>query len=194
MQVLDRNAYAADAYVAQRQWERTVLCTCPFHPEGGCGVERLGSYPRVRPAGVRVARFWCPRERASVSVLPAFLAARFVGTLDDVEAAVDAVSTAGSVARAADVVHPADAPTPLSYDAAIASVRRRVRAVRAVLLAAITLLPVRFAGLAPTLSAFRERLGVGRVLITLRTLTEPIVSALPMPLGVRRRSKAHEEV
>jgi hypothetical protein len=193
MQVLDRNACAADAYVAQRQWERTVLCRCPFHPEGGCGVERLGSYPRVRPAGVRVARFWCPREGASVSILPAFLAARLMGTLDEVEAAADAVSATGSVARATDVVHPPDAPVPLSYDAAIASVRRRVRAVRAVLLAAITLLPARFAGLAPTLVAFRERLGVSRVLVTLRTLAEPIMSALPVPLGVHHRSSRREE-
>jgi hypothetical protein len=65
-----------------------------------------------------------------------------------VEATVDAVSGSGSVARAAEAVHPPDAPTPLGYEAAIASVRRRVRAVRAVLLAAITLLPARFAGLA----------------------------------------------
>ncbi len=71
--------------------------------------------------------------------------------------------------------------------------RSRVRAVRAVLLAATTLLPVRFAGLAPTLSAFRERLGVSRVLVTLRTLAEPIMSALPVPLGVHRRSSRREE-
>lgn len=193
MQILDRNALTAEAYVAQRQWERIVLCSCPFHPEGGCGLERLGSYRRVRPAGARVARFWCPLERASVSVLPAFLAARLMGTLDEVEAAVDAVSARGSVARAVEVVHPPDAPTPLGYEAAIASVRRRVRAVHAVLLAAITLLPARFAGLLPTLSAFRERLGVSRVLVTLRTLAEPIVSALAVPLGVHRRWTARGE-
>lgn len=194
MQILERKAVAADAYVAQRQWESTVLCSCPFHPEGGCGLERLGSYPRVVPAGARVARFWCPRERASVSVLPAFLAARLVGTLDDVEAVVDAVTAAGSVAKAAEAVHPADASRPLSYEAAVVSVRRRAQAVRAVLLAAITLLPARFAGLVPTLAAFRERLGVTRVLVTLRSLEERVISALPLPLGVSRRSSRGEEV
>jgi hypothetical protein len=194
MQILERKAVAADAYVAQRQWESTVLCSCPFHPDGGCGLERLGSYPRVQPAGARVARFWCPRERASVSVLPAFLAARMVGTLDQVEAVVDAVTASGGAAGAAEAVHPPDAPEPLSYEAAIASVRRRVRAVRAVLLAAITLLPAHFAGLMPTLAAFRERLGVVRVLVTLRTLAEPTIAALPVPLGVRRRSSGREEV
>ena len=107
---------------------------------------------------------------------------------------MDVVDATSSVAGAADVVHPPDAPTPLGYDAAIASVRRRVRAMRAVLLAAITLLPERFAGLAPTLSAFRERLGVTRVLVTLRTLAEPIISALPVPLGVHRRSSGRKEV
>lgn len=194
MQILERKAVAADAYVAQRQWESTVLCSCPFHPEGGCGLERLGSYPRVQPAGARVARFWCPRERASVSVLPAFLAARLVGTLDEVEAVVDTVSASGSMAKAAEAVHPADAPRPLSYEAALASVRRRARAVRAALLAAITLLPAHFAGLVPTLTAFRERLGALRVLVTLRTLAEPIIGALPAPLGVRHRSSRREEV
>jgi hypothetical protein len=134
-----------------------------------------------------------PAGAASVSVLPAFLAARLVGTLDEVEAVVDAVTAAGSVAHASEAVHPADAPTPLSYEAAIASVRRRVRAVRAVLLAAITLLPERFAGLLPTLASFRERLGVTRVLVTLRALGEPIIAALPVPLGVRRRSSRLEE-
>lgn len=128
-----------------------------------------------------------------MSVLPAFLAARLVGTLDEVEAAVDAVTTTGSVAAAAEAVHPADAPEPLSYEAALASVRRRIRAVRAVLLAAITLLPAHFAGLVPTLAAFRERLGVTRVLVALRTLADPIVAALPLPLGVRHRSSGREE-
>lgn len=128
-----------------------------------------------------------------MSVLPAFLAARLVGTLDDVEAAVDAVTATGSVAEAAEAVHPADAPEPLSYEAALASVRRRVRGVRAVLLAAITLLPDRFGGLMPTLTAFRERLGVTRVLVALRMLADPIIAALPVPLGVRRRSSRHEE-
>ena len=134
-----------------------------------------------------------PAGGASVSVLPAFLAARLVGSLDDVEAVVDAVVATGSVAQAAEAVHPADAPEPLSYEAAIASVRRRVRAVRAVLLAAITLLPAHFGGLLPTLAAFRERLGATRVLVTLRMLAEPIIAALPVPLGVRRRSSRLQE-
>jgi hypothetical protein len=136
---------------------------------------------------VRVARFWCGRHRASISVLPAFLAARLVGTLDEVETVVDAVAAEGSVAKAAEVVHPADAPKPLSYDAAIASVARRVRAVRAALLALIGLLPERFSGLVPTLAAFRERLGVSRVLVALRALGESVVPECLVPLGVRHR-------
>jgi len=57
-----------------------------------------------------------------------------------------------------------------------------------------TLMPARFARLAPTLCAFRQRLGVTRVLVTLRMLVEPIVSALPVPLGLHRRSTVREEV
>lgn len=34
--------------------EGAILDRCPFHPEGGCGVEKLGSYGRVEPPGARL--------------------------------------------------------------------------------------------------------------------------------------------
>lgn len=174
-------------YVTQRGWENAILDQCPFHPEGGCGLERLGSYGRVEPAGVRVPRWWCPKQRASISLLPSFLAARLSGTLAAVEQVVDAVEAAGGVAAAVDAVHPPDTEDAIGLVCALRSIRRRVRAVRAALLAIATLMPERFAGVGPTLSAFREALASGDVLVTLRVLAERHLGALPVPLGFRAR-------
>ena len=177
-------------YVSERGWERAILERCPFHPEGGCGVEKLGTYGRVTPAGVRVARWWCPRQRASISLLPWFLAARHRGTLASVEDAVAAVERAGSLAAAVDVVRPPDIDDAVGLVCAQRWLRRRVVAVRAALLAIVTLLAERFLGVAPTLAGFREVLGAGSVLVQLRTLAERHLAALPVPLGFRARAAA----
>ena len=190
VQVLCKEFTAADRYVADRGWERAVLCECPFHPEGGCGLRKLGTYRRVEPEGTRVARYWCPRARASISLLPAFLAARLCGTLDAVEAAVHAVEQTGSLSAAVEQIHPADVPRAIGPVCARRSIRRRMRAVRAALLAVVTLLPERLAGIAPTITALREAFGVERVLVTVRGIIEPNLSALPTPLGFRNRARA----
>src|SRR5688500_5539209 len=109
MQIPWKVPVADDRYVADRVWERAELCACPMHPEGGCDVQRLGPYGRVAPAGVRVARWWCPVARRSISLLPTFLAARLSGTLDEAEAVVAAVEEAGGVTAALEAVHPAEA-------------------------------------------------------------------------------------
>lgn len=190
VQVLCKEFIAADRYVTDRAWERAVLCECPFHPQGGCGLRKLGTYRRVQPEGVRVARFWCPRAGASVSILPAFLAARMSGTLDAVEAAVLAVEQAGSIATAVEHVHPADVERAIGVVCAQRSLRRRLRAVRAALLAIVTLMPERLSGISPTIAAMREALGTERVLVAVRCLAERHLGALPTPLGFRNRASA----
>jgi hypothetical protein len=139
--------------------------------------------------GVRVARWWCPKRRASISLLPSFLAARLSGTLDAVEDVVAAVEQAGSIAAAVDLVHPPEADDAIGLEGALRSMRRRVRAVTAALLAIATLMPERFEGAAPTLAAFRKALSCGRVLVTLRALAERHLGALPVPLGFRARGR-----
>jgi hypothetical protein len=187
VQVLWKEFTAADRYVADRAWERAILCECPFHPQGGCGLRKLGTYGRVEPEGVRVARFWCALAGRSISLLPAFLAAQMAGTLDDVEAVVHAVEQAGSIAAAVEQVHPAEAERAIGPVCAQRSIRRRLRAVRAALLAAVTLLPERLNGIAPTLTALREALGTDRVLVAVRCMAERYLGALPTPLGFRNR-------
>jgi len=189
VQVLWKCPLTDERYVTQRAWEGAILDNCPFHPEGGCGLEKLGSYGRVEPAGARIPRWWCPKQRESISLLPSFLAARLTGTLADVERVIATVEAAGGVSAAVDAVHPPDAEKPVGLVCALRSIRRRVRAVRAALIAVITLLPARFGGLPPTLTAFREALGGDAVLVALRELAERHLGVLPVPLGFRARAR-----
>jgi hypothetical protein len=111
-------------------------------------------------------------------------------TLDAVEAVVHAVEQTGSITEAIEQVHPADAAKPIGLACARRSVRRRLLAVRAALLAVVTLLPERLTGIAPTITALRDALGVERVLVAVRCIIEPHLSALPPPLGFRDRASA----
>jgi len=190
MQITWQSPVADELYVADRAWESAVLCACPFHPAGGCGVAKLGTYKRVVPVGARVARWWCPVARHSVSLLPTFLAARLSGTLDEVETVVAAVEQAGSVAQALDVVHPPDTEDAVSFESARRSLYRRLRAVRAALLAVVTLLPELLVGVAPTVLGLRAALGTCRVLVTLRALAERHLGSLPTPIGLGSRVSA----
>ncbi|HEX5656904.1 MAG TPA: hypothetical protein VFX59_06900 [Polyangiales bacterium] len=187
MQLSWKGPVADDRYVADRAWERAVLCACPLHPEGGCGLQRLGTYGRVSPAGVRVPRWWCPVAHKSISLLPTFLAARLTGTLDEVEAVVSAVEQAGGVTAALERVHPADAEDAIDLQGALRSMRRRMGAVHAALLAIITLMPERFAGTRPTIEGLRTTLATDRVLVALRELAARHLPALPAPLGFAAR-------
>jgi len=138
---------------------------------------------------VRIPRWWCPKQRASFSLLPAFLAARLSGTLAAVEDVVAAVELAGSIAAAVEVVHPPEAVDAIGLVGALRSMRRRVRAVRAALLAIVTLMPEHFVGVAPTLAAFRDALSCGQVLVTLREVAQRHLGALPVPFGFRARGQ-----
>lgn len=122
-----------------------------------------------------------------MSLLPAFLAARLSGTLDEVEAVVAAVEQAGGVSSAVETVHPAEAEGAIGLQGALRSMRRRVGAVHAALLAIITLMPERFAGTMPTIECLRMALSTDRVLGALRELAARHIPALPAPLGFAAR-------
>jgi hypothetical protein len=135
-----------------------------------------------------VPRFRCPKERTTISLLPAFLAARLPATLDEIERAIDVAERAPSLAAAADAARPADAEHAVTSISATRWLRRRLRPIAAALLAIVTLVP-ELAGCAPTLAAIRARLGITRVLVGLRELASSLLGALAPPLGLCTRGR-----
>lgn len=188
MQLFWEPLVADEQYVSERAWERAILDECPFHAGSGCGAQRHGSYARVHPPGIRIPRFRCPVQRRTISLLPAFLAARLSATLDEVEAVVDAVERAPSVAIAAERARPATDDDAVTSISAVRWLRRRLRPIRAALLALVTLVP-ELAGCTPTLIAIRTRLGVTRVLVALREIATAHLHALAPPLGLCARER-----
>lgn len=186
VQTLWKGIVADEVYVSRRAWQFAILDACPLHPAGGCGVERLGSYPRLWPKGCRIPRFWCPLASCSISLLPESLAAGIRGPLDAIETAAEAVESVG-ITASVDAIFPPDADDAIGLVAATRALRRRSRWVRAVLAAIITLMPDRFVGVAPTLTAMRAALGVERVLVMLRSIAETHLDALARPFGFRAR-------
>jgi hypothetical protein len=179
----------SEQYVTQQAWCTATLERCPLHPEGGCGLGAHGSYPRVRPAGIRVARMLCPKAGVTISLLPDFLASRLSGTLAEVEQIVESAEAAETREAAVEVVRPAAAIDAVTLPSALRWLRRRLVAVHAALVAAVTLVPA-LAECRPTLGAVRERLGVSGALVALRSVAATHLVAMPAPVGFRARGRA----
>jgi hypothetical protein len=184
VQLRDPSSLTSEAYVAQRAWRNASLGCCPRHPTGGCGFVRHGTYTRQTPAGMRVARYYCPTAHETFSLLPDCLASRFPGDLDDLERVVAQVDAAPSIEAAADVLRP-----DIVLPSAVRWVRRRLTLIRATLLAVVTLLPDRFGGDAH-LDAVRTALATDHALVTLRARAASLLSALPRPLGFARHVRS----
>jgi hypothetical protein len=144
---------------------------------------------RKVPAVAFVARYYCPEQRTTFSLLPDFYASRMPGTLDDIERAVATAETTASVEQAADTLRPADVPDAVTLGAAIAWLRRRLALVRTMFVTVTGLFPELFAGVALSVRAFRERLDTSRVLVALREICERHLHALPRPLGLNPRAQ-----
>ncbi|MGI9304505.1 MAG: hypothetical protein ACR2RB_17640, partial [Gammaproteobacteria bacterium] len=104
MQLRHKTSLTSEQYVNRKAWCKASLARCPVHRQGGCGFARHGTYERVRPAGTRIARWYCRASHQTFSLLPDCLAARCSGSLAEVEAAVDVAERAGTLAAAADQV------------------------------------------------------------------------------------------
>lgn len=180
MQLREASSLTSETYLAQRAWQRASLAACPRHPRGGCGFARHGTYPRQTPAGMRIARYYCPTAHETFSLLPDCLASRFPGPLDDLERVVAQVEAARSIEAAADVLRP-----DIVLPSAVRWVRRRLTLVRATLVAVVTLLPDLLGG-DVHLGAVRTALATDHALVTLRTRAALLLSALPRPLGFGR--------
>ena len=135
----------------------------------------------MNPPGTQIARWYCPPGHRTFSLLPDHLAARFPGTLRDIETVVAAVERAPSVEAAANALRPDDVTLPT----ALRWIRRRVRLVHSVLTVVVSLLPDLCLSAAPTVQSLRIRLACDSVLIALRGMACVHLHALPRPLGFR---------
>ncbi|WP_287306849.1 hypothetical protein [Mesorhizobium sp.] len=126
MQIPLRTSSTIEDYVAAQEWRRAHLSSCPFHPDGGCSLQRHGSYARLTSPGVRIARWYCPQGRMTFSLLPDFLAVRFPGLLATIEHAVAVTASTRSMEVAADILRGPEVDLP----GAMRWLRRRVVAVR----------------------------------------------------------------
>lgn len=199
LQLRQGTALTSEEYVRQKGWRQASLERCPLHLREGCGFARHGTYRRVSPVGIQVARWYCPTGQTSFSLLPDCLASRLSGSLDDVEtvvATVEAkVAEGSSIEAAAEEIRP-----DIEVASALRWVRRRLGPVRMVLLALVTLMPGRMGG-APDLGAVRAALGTTQALVRLREIGDEHLGSLAPPFGFgprrrrrcrRRRRTQHE--
>lgn len=195
---------AGEQYVTRELWRQARLERCPLHPRGGCGFARHGTYQRKSPVGTYVARWYCRLGHQTFSLLPDHLAARFPGTLAEIERVVAAAERATSVQACADALR----PVTVSLPSAMRWVRRRLARVHALLPIVVAMVPQHLQGCAPTIEAVHERLVVGSAagsatpavgeatldsapgsaLTRLRDLLSVHLAALAYPLGFRHRS------
>ncbi|HEY3452371.1 MAG TPA: hypothetical protein VGK67_38865 [Myxococcales bacterium] len=133
---------------------------------------------------MRVARCYCPTAQTTWSLLPDCLASHLSSDLTEVEQVVARVEAGPSVEAVAAAVRP-----DITLPSATRWVRRRTLPVRAALVALVTLLPARFAGCAPAVTALRGVVGTTPVLVALRPVAGPHLGALPPPLGFGPRRK-----
>jgi hypothetical protein len=137
---------------------------------------------------MRVARLLCPATGVTISLLPDFLASRLTGTLAEVQAVVEAAEVAETLEAALERVRPAAAEEAVTLPSGLRWLQRQLSAVRAALMAAVTLVPV-LAECAPTVTGLRERLGVVEVLVSLRGVAAEHLGTMSAPLGFRARAR-----
>ena len=176
-------------YVTREGWRLASLAHCPLHRRGGCGFAGHGTYDRKHPPGTKIARWYCPQGHCTFSLLPDNLAARFPGTLAEIEQVVAAVEQAPSLEAAADRLRRDDITLP----SAVRWVRRRVGPVRRLLTTVVGLFPQFLLGCVPTITELRVRLACAQVLLALRPLAAAHLPALARPLGFRPPPDARGE-
>ena len=175
------SGHTSSDYVTLQLWRSASLSRCPLHPKGGCGLARHGTYARVNPPGTRIARWYCPTGHCTFSLLPDHLAARFPGTLAEIEAVVAVVEDSPSLEAAANALRTDD----VTLTTALRWIRRRTRLVRTALTNVVSLLPDLCLGTAPTIHGFRLLLAGESVLLPFRGIAVLHLADLPRPLGFR---------
>ena len=187
VQLRYHSGHTSSDYVTLQLWRSASLLRCPLHPKGRCGFARHGTYARVAPAGTRIARWYCPQGHCTFSLLPDHLAARFPGTLAEIEEVVAVVEKSSSQEVAANALRPDD----VTLTTALRWIRRRLRLVRITLTTVVSLLPDLCLGTVPTIHGFRDLFAAESVLMNLREVTVLHLADLPRPLGFRPLGYRH---
>lgn len=179
MQIPLHTVSSPEAYVIGQEWRHVRLERCPLHPVGECSFTRNGSYPRVVPDAIRIARWYCPEGHQTFSLLPDFLAARLPGLLCSIEDAVATAETSTALEVAADQLRCDDVTLP----SAVRWLRRRVRQVHDGLKTVFGFDAQEPTASGPTLSALRQ-LGDDHPLLRLRSaLSMEVLATVCVPLG-----------
>jgi hypothetical protein len=171
-----------EEYLEQKAWEQVELKSCPFHPDGGCGLAKHGFYPRKYPKYCLVARWYCPDAHRTISMLPDFFASRLPGTLDEVEQVVNTALSCKSQEQAAEVLRP-----DINLTSGLRWLRRRIGYVQEALTLMVGLLVTQCA---PILAAFRKKYDTDSVLTKLRDIARVHLPSLPPVIGFGPRSHA----
>lgn len=188
MQLRQEWALTSEEYVSQQGWLKATLARCPLHPRGGCGFSGHGTYTRELPSGMRVKRWYCPMGRTTFSLLPDCLASGLSGSLDKVEQVAGTVEARHAEGTGLEKVATELRPELMDPRSAVKWVRRRVHAVKVVLLAVATLLPGRL-GDEPSVLAVRKALGTTQALMRLREIGAAHLRSLSPPLGFGPRPR-----
>lgn len=176
MQVRLATRVTSESYVTDKLWHSATLI-CPWHPNGDCGWARHGTYSRVSPPGTRIARWYCPEAKCTVSALPDCLASHRSGTLSQCEDCVRVLELAPTVESACDQLR-----TDIELPGAIRYLTRLIRSVHGALRAIKGLYPTRFT-CPPTVTDFASLLDTPQVLVQLREHIASHLPSLPTPLG-----------
>lgn len=177
LQVRLATSTTSEAYITGKLWQYATLSACPWHPQGGCGFARHGTYTRVKPANTRVARWYCPTAQRTVSALPDCLASHRSGTLDECELIVRLVEGAPSLPAACH-----DLRLEVQLPGILRFVTRLVRQITSALRAIKGLMPIRFT-CQPRLCEIAALLDTSSVLMVLRDTARRFLPQLPTPLG-----------
>jgi hypothetical protein len=169
-------------YLKTKAWEQVELDHCPFHPEGGCGLAKHGTYPRKFPEYCLVARWYCRRAQRTISLLPDFFCSRVPGTLDEVEEVVNTAESCKSQEQAAAALRP-----DINLISGLRWLRRRIGYVREALTLMVGLLVTECA---PVLAAFRKKYATDSVLTRLRDVAQEHLRSLPPIIGFGPRCRA----
>lgn len=181
MQIRYPTDLTPEEYIEQKAWKQASLDHCPFHPDGGCGFSRHGTYPRKVPEYSLIARWYCPTAHQTIGLLPDFFASRFPGTLDKVEQTVNIAQNHKSQEEAAEALRP-----DITLPSALRWLRRRIKYVKEALTIFVGLLQP---GCSPDLASFRQKYATDRVLVRLRDIGESHLGSLPQIVGYYPRHK-----